>query len=70
MNILNPVKLVLIKDVFFPANLVSVVFGYLQPDKYKQHMILLLLFWTSCWQSKHSRHPGISATYKNALRLW
>lgn len=30
--------------MFFPANLVSVVFDYLQPDKYKQHMIFFFFF--------------------------
>lgn len=28
--------------MFVPANLVSVVFDYLQPDKYKQLLILVL----------------------------
>lgn len=51
--------------MFVPVNLVSVVFDYLQPDKYKQHMIFFLFYMLLAVQA-----PGVCAPCKNAWRLY
>lgn len=67
--------------MFVPANLVSVVFDYLQPDKYKQLLVLVLCvcvvrgggggcfcFLVFCMLLA-VQAPNLSAVYKNTLRL-